>query len=123
MSEKSERPALGEWCDVLSECYGRTHNDVRTWKAWIDDPVKVMRPKFNIRGMYVGFRIVFEGVVKRTGGYDSDTGQEYGWLTEIKPIEVWLFVLKANHDPIRAFPRHVRRDEIRSILKEIQGVE
>ena len=114
--EKRQRPRLGEWCEVLSECRGRTQWTPRRkeWKADIDQ-IPGYRPE-PVRMMHIGRRFVHDGEV--SFGYEGEIE-----FKSTATHEVCLFVKNERDNPVRAFPRHVRQNRLDNLLEEIHGVE
>lgn len=95
--EVSERPQLGEWCEISATGHKsdeRSGKSNRVWKEW-----QFAAP---FRAMYIGYRTVYDGY--------REWEDEVGYIfTPHAHREVWLFVRDARQNPIHAFPCSVKR--------------
>ena len=92
------RPQLGEWREFAGRA-DRTFSGTRflTTVTWISVPINPTR------GLYVGYRKVFDGAIEE----DDDGRSVIRWFTRSGTREVWLFAVNPRQKPLLVLPEDV----------------
>jgi hypothetical protein len=103
----SERPKLGDWCKFKAEA-GKFHEGAKTqWERCELGQVQ--------RGMYIGWRTVFNGQMENVyeyGDWENPQAVLLGrYFFQSEPLEVWLFVTNERQNFMRVFPDDVLSEE------------
>lgn len=94
----SKRPQLGEWLEFAGRA-DREFNGNRIFASvkWISVPITPTR------GLYVGYRKVFDGTINT----DDDGRSVVRWFIKKNTREVWLFAVDPRKKPLMVLPEDV----------------